>query len=121
MSDVGRRFAYRDRAQTPGDPVYPVELVKEGPPCSQKVKVRRLDGEYEGLEEWVSKVRILAPWEAAEALIEDERRMFTALEASGDVYDSVTSREDDLFRATAGAWRGDLLRGQGHRAGAAGH
>jgi len=33
-----------------------VELVKEGPPCSQKAKVRWLDGEYEGLEEWVPKV-----------------------------------------------------------------
>lgn len=48
MSDVGRRFAYRERARSPSEPVRPVEVVKEGPPRSNKVKVRRLDGEYEG-------------------------------------------------------------------------
>lgn len=49
MSDVGRRFAYRERARSPGEPVRPVEVVKEGPPRSNNAKVRRLDGEYEGL------------------------------------------------------------------------
>ena len=39
MSDVGRRFAYRERARSPGEPVRPVEVVKEGPPRSNKVKV----------------------------------------------------------------------------------
>jgi hypothetical protein len=73
----------------PGDPVRPVEVVKEGPPRSHKVKVRRLDGEYEGLEEWVPEVRLVAPWDEAGALLEDERRMFEALDASGDVYGTV--------------------------------
>jgi hypothetical protein len=86
MTEEGRRFAYRERAHTPGDPVRPVTLVKEGPPRSQKVKVRWLDGEYEALEEWVPKVRLVAPWDGTEALLEDERRMFAALEASGDIY-----------------------------------
>ncbi len=90
MTEEGRRFAYRERAHTPGDSVRPVELVKEGPPRSQKVKVRWLDGEYEGLEEWVPKVRLVVPWDQKEALLEDERRMFAALEASGDVYDTTT-------------------------------
>jgi hypothetical protein len=86
MSDVGRHFAYRERARSPGEPVRPVEVVKEGPPRSNKAKVRWLDGEYEGLEEWIPKVRLVAPWEEAEALLEDERRMFEALDATGDVY-----------------------------------
>jgi hypothetical protein len=89
MSDVGRRFAYRERARSPGEPVRPVEVVKEGPPRSNKAKVRRLDGEYEGLEEWVPKGRLIAPWEEVEALLEDERRMFGALDATGDVYDTL--------------------------------
>ncbi len=67
MSNVGRRFAYRERARSPGEPVRPVEVVKEGPPRSNKVRVRRLDGEYEGLEEWIPKVRLVTPWEEAEA------------------------------------------------------
>ena len=45
----------------------PVEVVKEGPPRSNKMKVHRLDGEYEWLEEWIPKVRLVAPWEGAEA------------------------------------------------------
>src|SRR5215208_4610154 len=48
----------------------------------QKAKVRWLDGEYEGLEEWVPKIRLLEPWEEAEALLEDERRMLAAVAAS---------------------------------------
>jgi hypothetical protein len=69
-----------------------VELVKEGPPRSQKVKVRWLDGDYEDLEEWVPRVRLVVPWDEKEALLEDERRMFVALEASGDVYGTATYR-----------------------------
>lgn len=92
MTEVGRRFAYREKAHTHGSPVRPVELVKDGPPRSQKVKVRWLDGEYEGLEEWVPKVRLVVPWDEKEALLEDERRMFAALEASGAVYGSTTYR-----------------------------
>ena len=30
MTLVGRRFVYRERACTPGQPVRPVEVVKEG-------------------------------------------------------------------------------------------
>jgi hypothetical protein len=66
-------------------------VTKEGPPRSNKVRVRWLDGEYEGLEEWVPKIRLLAPWEEAEAPLEDERRMLAAVEASEeDASDEVT-------------------------------
>src|SRR5687767_4239338 len=96
MTRVGWRFAYRERAHTPGDPVRPVEVVMEGPPRSQKVKVRMLDGEYESLEQWVPQVRLIAPWEEADALLEDERRMLEALDASmethGDAYGTVAYR-----------------------------
>jgi hypothetical protein len=74
------------------DPVWSVELVKKGPPHSQKAKVRWLDGEYEGPKEWVPKVRLLVTWAEMEALLEDERRMFAALKASGDVYGTTTYR-----------------------------
>jgi hypothetical protein len=100
MTSVGRRFAYREHAHTLGDPVRPVEVVKEGPPRSQKVKVRLLDGEYEGLESWVPQVRLVAPWEEAKALVEDERRMLEAVDASseshndayGDAYGTLSHR-----------------------------
>jgi hypothetical protein len=94
--DTGKRYAYRQWARTPEDPVRPVELVREGPPRSQKVRVRWLDGEYEGLEEWVLAVRLVAPWEETAALLEDERRMLAALEGSGDVYGTVLYRACEL-------------------------
>jgi hypothetical protein len=54
--------------------------------------MRWLDGEYAGLEEWVPAVRLVAPWEEAGALLEDERRMLAALQASGVVHDTVPYR-----------------------------
>jgi len=90
VSTVGRRFAYRERVRAYGEAVRPVEMTKEGPPRSQKARVRWLDGEYEGLEEWVPKIRLLAPWEEAEALLEGERRMLEAVEVSEEAADEVT-------------------------------
>lgn len=87
---IGQRFAYRTRARVIGDPVQPVEVVKEGPPRSQKVKIRYLDGEYEGLEEWVPKTRLLVPWEEAQAFCEDERRLLAVVEATEQVEGTVT-------------------------------
>ena len=112
MTEEGRSYAYRERAHTPGDPVRPVELVKEGPPRSQKAKVRWLDGEYEGLEEWVPRVRLIAPWEEKEALLEDERRMFAALEVSGDAYGTATYRAvETVFFAIPQEFGAEVLFG----------
>lgn len=82
MSTIGRCFAYRERVRAFGEPVRPVEMIKEGPPRSNKARVRWLNGEYEGLEEWVPRIRLLAPWEEAEALLEEERRMLAAVAVS---------------------------------------
>jgi hypothetical protein len=64
-----------------------------------KARVRWLDGEYEGLEEWVPKIRLLAPWEEAEALLEDERRMLEAAAVSEEeASDEVTwEAVDEVF------------------------
>lgn len=85
-SRVGRRFGYREPPVHWCDPLRPVEVVKEGPPRTQKVRIRWLDGEYEGLEEWVPQRRLEVPWEEAEAFLEDERRTVAAIEASGGAY-----------------------------------
>lgn len=61
MTKVGTTFAYRERVRAYGEPVRPVEVSREGLPRSNKVRVYWLDGEYEGLEEWVPKVRLLVP------------------------------------------------------------
>ena len=91
MTNEGLRYAYRERAHTHGDPVRPVELVKEVLPLpeGEGALARR---RVRGLEEWVPKVRLVVPWDEKEALLEDERRMLTALEASGEVYGTTTYR-----------------------------
>ncbi len=121
---VGRRFAYRERVRGYGEPVRPVEVTREGPPRSNKVRVRWGDGEYEGLEEWVPKIRLLAPWEEAGALLEDERRMLRAVEASeeeaidevkreavGEVFGALSEVSDPREEVTLGykAVEKDLL------------
>ncbi len=58
--------------------------------------MRRLDGEYEGLGEWVPKARLVAPWDEAERLLEDERRTLAALGASGDALGTVPYRAAEL-------------------------
>jgi hypothetical protein len=84
MSKVGKLFAYREHIRAYGELVRPVEVIKEGPPSSTKVRVRWLDGEYKGLEEWVPNIRLLSRWDEAEAILEDERRMLAAVSASED-------------------------------------
>lgn len=83
MSIVGQCFAYRESPTRMGLPVRPVEVVKEGPPRSRKVRIRWLDGEYEGLDEWAPKERLVAPWWDAEAFLQDENCQLRALEAFG--------------------------------------
>ncbi|MCL5960061.1 MAG: hypothetical protein M1358_12255 [Chloroflexi bacterium] len=83
---IGKRFGYREHAHTLGDPLRPAEVTKMGPPRSRKVRVRWLDGEYEGLEEWVPKVRLVIQWEEADKLLADEQHVITAADACGDVY-----------------------------------
>lgn len=61
-----------------------------------KVRIRYLDGEYEGLEEWVPKTRLLVPWEDVEAFCKDERCLLDACEVS-EVVDGTIPYE-------AGGW-----------------
>lgn len=88
MTLVGKRFAYRERARTLGEALHPVEVVKEGPPRSNRVRIRWLDGEYEGLEVWVPKVRLIVTWEERERFLDDERRLIAAIDACGDIADT---------------------------------
>jgi hypothetical protein len=47
------------------------------------VRVRWRRGEREGMDFWVPRRRLVAPWAEADALLEDERRTLAALEATG--------------------------------------
>ena len=91
---MGERWAYRKAAR--GQPLRPVEIVRLGPPRTQKAKVRWLDGDLEGLEEWVHRGYLLVVWEEAEALLEDEHRMLAASAASGNVVGTARYRAVEM-------------------------
>lgn len=78
MPEVGERWAYREKARTMGGPVRQVEVLQHGPPRSRKVRIRWLDGEYEGLDEWVPEVRLVVAWQHLDAFLQDEE-LLTAL------------------------------------------
>jgi len=60
-----------------------------GPTRSRKVRIRWLDGEFDGLDEWVPLVRLRARWQEAEHLLADERRKLRLHEASSERFDLV--------------------------------
>jgi hypothetical protein len=62
---------YRQKIGNLGETLRPVEIVRLGPKLSNKVRGRWLDGEFEGLDEWIPTVRLLVPWEVAEAFHAD--------------------------------------------------
>lgn len=79
---VGERWGYREPPHTPGKALSPVDILQFGPPKSRKVRVRLIDGEYEGLDRWVSGDRLRVRWEDADAFLDDERRYHAARFAS---------------------------------------
>lgn len=72
---VGEHWGYREKARTLGQPLRPVEVLQLGPPRSRKVRVRWLDGEYDGLNQWVPEVRLVVPWHEAADLARDEDQL----------------------------------------------
>jgi hypothetical protein len=81
---LGGIYAYRKSAKAFGEPVIPAQIMRHGRPRSRKVRVRYLGGEYEGLEEWVPAIRLIADWQDAEALLRDEKALLHACELSDD-------------------------------------
>src|SRR5690348_11402244 len=84
---IGERWAYREPPQTPGKAAIPVDVLQLGPPRRQVARVRFLAGAYPGLDQWVAKKRLLAPWAEIEAFLKDEVRFAAVCAASVDVVD----------------------------------
>ncbi len=117
MSDtalqIGDRWAYREKPNRHGHPVWQAEIIQFGPPKTNKVRVRFLDGEYPGLDMWVPRVRLCVPWIEAGAWLRDEERTIAAWEASPFDEDSVEWwAATEIFGAYPGpnaimmGWRG---------------
>jgi hypothetical protein len=78
MPEIGERWAYRDKPRTIGGEFRPVEVLQAGP-GRKKYRVRRLDGDYVGLDEWVSRARLVVPWDDAASVLADERSLLALL------------------------------------------
>lgn len=95
--EIGARWAYREKPHTEGWPVLQIEILQFGPPRSQKLRVRFIDGEYPGIDMWVPQVRLRVPWVQAEAWLDDERRFSAVWQASRDAYDSLEFQAAQLI------------------------
>jgi hypothetical protein len=81
VMDTGEVWAYRERPRALGEPVHRVEIVK-GAHRGGMVRVRRLDGEDTGLQEWVNSSSLLCKWDEADRRLGDEQRVVAVREAS---------------------------------------
>ncbi|MGC4107025.1 MAG: hypothetical protein QM753_11865 [Thermomicrobiales bacterium] len=76
--EIGEQWAYRVK-RTLGEPAQRVEVVQFGPPSSKnKMRIRFLDGDFAGLDEWVPKTRLILPWEEHDAWWQDELNLKAA-------------------------------------------
>ena len=81
---VGEAWAYRARYQ---DPLVQVVVVRFGVKTPRRVRVRFVDDEFEGREDWVPPARLKAPWQEVDAFIARERRWEAVVSASPE-YDA---------------------------------
>jgi hypothetical protein len=91
-------------------PTERVEVV--GPkPRAGKVKIRRLDGDHEGLEEWVPTRYLLCAWEERDACLHDERAEAALRQDQDDqsdkvMRDAIVAVMESTGEQTASFWNG---------------
>ncbi len=98
--EVGKHYGYRRCPQRRGEPLVKVEILERKKPG--KWRVRFVE---EGQKDVVTSSTILAPWEEAEAFLNDERRMLKLLEAcakqwSGNPDDPIMDAVNLVYEST---------------------
>jgi hypothetical protein len=91
---VGEVWAYRARGQ---DPLVQVAVVRLGVKSPQRVLVRFVDDEFEGLQDWVPPARLKVPWNEVEEYVARERRWEEVLRPSLDASDTEESAVSTVF------------------------
>lgn len=72
--EVGKLYGIRDKQYSLGGPVYKVKVItKLGD--KKRSKVRHMEGEREGLEEFLPSRQFLGQWKDVRAILRDEERM----------------------------------------------
>lgn len=99
---LGFIWAYRVGTKL-GTPAIPAKVLQFGPETAKhKVRVKYLDGEYSGLDEWVPKTRLVVPWESHDSWWEDELNQLAALELGGPANDNEFSAVMHVFAVYRG-------------------
>jgi hypothetical protein len=88
VMEAGEIWAFRENPRALGEPVHRVEIVKSRH-NNGMIRVRRLDGEDAGLQEWAHPSSLLCTWDTAGLRTGDEQRVLAAREASADAQGSV--------------------------------
>ena len=84
--EIGEHWMFRDRPKALGDPVHRVEVVRlDGPRRQGDAHVRFLDGPEAGLQEWVTRGQLIAPWNDVDLFLQDESRRLAVIGESVDV------------------------------------
>ena len=83
-------WAYRERPRALDEPVHRVKIVARRR-NGGAVRVVRLDGDNEGLPEWVSSGSLLCPWTVIDRRLDDERHVLAVREASSQAGGTVES------------------------------
>lgn len=95
VMEAGEIWAFRENPRALGEPVHRVEIMKSRH-NNGMIRVRRLDGEDAGLQEWAYPSSLLCTWDKADLRTGDEQRVLAVREASADAQGSV-DHEAALF------------------------
>lgn len=82
---AGELWAYRARQQ---DPLVQVAVVRLGVKKPQRILLRFVDDEFEGLQDWVPPARLKVPWSGVDEYVARERRWDAVSRASTDASDA---------------------------------
>jgi hypothetical protein len=93
----GRKYAVREQPRRRG-PLIRAAFV--GPVRSGKAKVRWLDGEREGLEEWLLTRCLICPWGERREFLRDEERAAALSTASNEIDDVVEEAISAVMEAS---------------------
>lgn len=100
--EAGAHWAWR-RSHTLGEPAQRVELLFLAKGRAGRCKVRHLDGELEGLEEFVHTRHLRCPWKYWPRIERDEQRELELIDATGatEALDlTVVEAAEQVLRAT---------------------
>ncbi|MDE0572168.1 hypothetical protein ON058_01920 [Demequina sp. B12] len=105
---AGHLYAYRPKEANDGRTFLKVKHL--GPARARQCRVRYMDGEWEGLEEWVPTRQVACAWGERKALLRDEERAARLADVSASIWDPVTEEAISSVMTASGEYGGFIRR-----------